>query len=410
MSGEDHIADLEEFLRSFVRPLVAGGQLRVGPPIAPARVEQWETALNLVSGSEIAEEIAAERRKAAQLLVTRPAPIELEVDDLRLAVALHSALSLANPDVEGWSAGRARKRIVAASKRMVASVAPAVERRRLLTRHTLLASLARVERIDTRITWWTGSATFRGQPAPQRLLRWQTVRRVRQQRVPQSLDEVLTEDGRQLVAMVLRTSPLSALLGMSELAELLPFDWRGAEGVLRDDELARAVAYAWLGSLDPKAMDEAVARVTVAARAWTEAIGRLPADVLRAVTAFLVHLAALVAVGESQLVDLDGPSPFLTRVVQSGPPPLPSPGGGAPSKALQLPAGPPIASGGALFFLLPEIVAGVVPELGAPPGLVDDVRASRRWEAHRAQVRAQANADETRLNALAQSLRSALAS
>jgi hypothetical protein len=388
---------------------VSGGQLRVGPPIAPARVEDWETAVALVSGTEIADEIAEERKRIAQLLVTRAPVIELSADDIRLAVALHSALSLANPDVEGWTAGRARKRIVAAAKKLVGSVSPAHDRAKLVARHTLLASLTRVERIDTRITWWTGSALFRGQEPPARLLRWQTVRRVRTQRVPQSLDEVLSEDGRAVVAAVLRSSPLTALLGMSELAELLPFDWRGSEGVLRDDELARAVAYAWLGALDPKAMDDAVARVTVASRAWTEAIGRLPSDVLRAVTAFLVHLAALVAVGEAQMGDLDGPSAFLGRVIVHGPTLATASGQGRPAAGPQLPAGPPIAQGGALFFLLPELVAGVVPELGTPPGLVDDARASRRWEAHRAQVRAQANADEQRLASLAQSLRTALA-
>ena len=120
--------------------------------------------------------------------------------------------------------------------------------------------------------------------------------RVRQQRVSQALDDA-DDEGRCWRGGV-RTSPLTALLQVAELSPVLALDWRGAEGVLRDQELARAVAYEWLGDHSGEAT---VRRLTLASRAWVEAIGRVPGDVLRTVTAFLVHLGALIAVGESSM-------------------------------------------------------------------------------------------------------------
>jgi hypothetical protein len=400
---------LEVFLKSFLAPLVAGGELVIGPPFRPSDLERWELELGVLGDSDETDRIAAARARVARLILPRAERIELSVDDLRLAVVLHAAMALAHPEVAGWSFSRARKRIVSACRRMLGTVAPATDRATLVARHSLLARLAEVERIDTRVAWWTGSATFRGQAPPPRLLRWQAVRRVRQQRVPQALDEVLTDDGRMLVAGVLRTSPLTALLRAAELAPLLALDWRGAEGVLRDQELARAVAYEWLGD---HGGDATVRRLTLAARAWAEAIGRVPSDVLKTVTAFLVHLGGLVALGESGMTELDGPSALVAKVVAAEAPvsvglreaTTPTPSG--PSK--QLPPAPPIASGGALFFLVPTLVGEVAPALAMPPGLADDAKSARRWAAHRAQVKEQGGIDEGRLASLQASLRAAL--
>jgi hypothetical protein len=122
----------------------------------------------------------------------------------------------------------------------------------------------------------------------------------------------------------------------------------------------------------------------------------LTSDDLRAATAFLGHVAALVALVEaSGPADLDLPSPLVAAALgakRAGD--STSPRDGDPTLGLRL------------FFAVPDAAARVDPALGRPPGLEDDRRLARRWAAHRAQVRAAVG--EERLAQLARRLAVAL--
>src|SRR5262249_47339062 len=112
---------------------------------------------------------------------------------------------------------------------------------------------------------------------------------------------------------------------------------------------------------------------------------------LRAATAFLVHVAALVALVEAaSAADLDAPSPLV----------------GAALGAKRAGEGTDPALGLRLFFAVPDAAARVDPALGRPPGLDDDRRLARRWAVHRAQVRSALG--EERLAQLARRLAVAL--
>ena len=108
-------------------------------------------------------------------------------------------------------------------------------------------------------------------------------------------DELLAvPDTAPIVATLLRRTPLTQLLDNHPGAP--PLHWEDAVFVLRDAELARAVAYRLVPPDAPPR--DAVAGPARLAAAFEQMLERAPdeADV-RAVAAFLVHLNALFCIG-----------------------------------------------------------------------------------------------------------------
>ncbi|MCL4228816.1 MAG: hypothetical protein KJZ91_30475 [Myxococcales bacterium] len=350
------------FLERFVLPLVAGGEVHVGRPLTSADLARFEADLGhatvpLVAVDEARTEVVAE-------LVARPPALVLEGDDLALAAGLHDALVLAHPDADGaLVTDGMRRRIAGAALRMV-SVPLTRDRTRVLARHALLHNLLDLGRNDVTVTWWTGRARFLGQAAPARLTAWKGVRRVREEVARAGFDELLASpEVAPVVAALVRRTPLTLLLTASPVAP--PLHWEDAVFLVRDAELARAVAYAAIRPEDPRAQVAVPARL---AAAFEQMLERTPpaADV-RAVAAFLVHLAGLLAMAEAHLTSPSARSPLLSAVLAGGP------GAGR-------------ARGLATFLALPAALARVAPALATPPGLVAEPAWQRRWQAFATQV------------------------
>ncbi|HEU4731435.1 MAG TPA: hypothetical protein VFT22_26255, partial [Kofleriaceae bacterium] len=83
---------VREFLTRFVRPLVAGGEVHIGPPIPVDDVERWEGELSDASVELVSVDEA--RHAVVSTLVCRPPAFVLEADELFLAAGLHNALFL----------------------------------------------------------------------------------------------------------------------------------------------------------------------------------------------------------------------------------------------------------------------------------------------------------------------------
>ena len=400
--------ELEDLLGRFVLPLVAGGDVRVGEPVSPEALARWEVELGTAGPLLVAIDEA--RAAAASLLVVRPPAMAFGETELRLAVALHAALVLAHPATGGFFSRKGRRELTAFAAGLAQSIAPPDGAAELLSRHTLLSRLFELSRVDTRLRWWTGKAEFRGVEPPHRLMRWRKLRRVKEETSELGLSEVLAgEETRPVVAVLLTASPLTDLLSLDGTGRRWPpFRWGAQLETLRHAELARAVAYRWLGELGRGAADGAprLRAAAAASAAWEQTLATplellpraraiatgdapvrmapllslpprpappLSSSDVRAVTAFLVYLNALCAVAESKNNELDAPSPLV----------------GASLSARRSPElAQPEATGLRLFFCVPDVAARCDPELAAPPGLAGDARVARRWAAHRAQVRA----------------------
>jgi hypothetical protein len=404
------LTDLDAFLRRFVLPLVAGGEVHVGTPIAPDTVTRWEAELGSAAEALVAVDDA--RAAALAALVVRPPPLAFDGDDLRLTVALYSALVLSHPRSDGWLKRRGRRELASYARDLAAAEPPA-DRAGLLGRHALLGRVFELTRRDTIVRWWTGKAEFRGEPPPQRLLRWRRVRRVKEEATDVPVGEVIAgDDGRATIAALVRGSPLTDLLTLPLAARRHPpFRWGAQIAALRDPELARAVSYTWLADLfrdDPEARSgqwRTLRAPAAAAIAWEQTLATpleimprprlkepdapggprlvqllvparaappLSAADVRAATAFLVHLNALAALAEVGLPDPDAPSPLVASSLLA-------------KRGVEI--GAADASGARLFFCVPDVAARCEPALAVPPGLAAEPRLARRWAAHRTQVR-----------------------
>lgn len=354
---------VEPFLDDFVLPLVRGGQAHVGRPISPEELREFDDQLPHVSDRVVAIDEARERLLVD--ITVAPPPLVFDRDELQLAAAVHNLFFTAHPRAEALGVTSGWIQRVLDTARAFASRPKSQQRRRVLARHALLHNLFRVRRTDVVVSWWTGSATFRGQPPPTRLTAWKSVRRVREDRRSVYFDDLLgTVEASPVIASLLRRSPLTHALSRAKSAP--PLQWEDASFLLRDAEIARALAYEALSPAEPRAQVAAPSRY---ASAFEQMLERSPdeADV-RAVAAFLVHLSALLAHSEVKTRADSPKSPLLSAVL-------------APERAGQRPRGL------AVFFALPIVLAEVAPELAEPPGIRDDPRLGRRWEEHAAQVK-----------------------
>lgn len=352
--------DLTSFLDRFVRPLCAGGELHVGRPLTAGDVQRFED--DLPHASLAADAVDDARADVLAVLIARPPPMILGGDELALAAAVHDALVLAHPDADGTLVTDRMRKKIAATALLLASQPPSRDRARVLARHALLHNLFDLGRDDLLVSWWTGHARFLGQKAPARLTAWRDVRRVREETSRAGFDELLASpEVAPVTAALVRRTPLTQLLSSHPAAP--PLHWEDAAFLLRDAELARAIAYHVIGG-EPRLELTGPSRLAAAFEPMLERTPP-PADV-RVVAAFLVHLAGLVAMAESLVSEPAARSPVLTAVL----------GGGAGQRPRGL----------VTFCALPDALALCAPALARPPGLDADPAWLRRWQAHRAQV------------------------
>lgn len=351
-----------EFLERFVRPLVNGGELHVAAPIAHEDLDRWSGELDHATPELIAVEDA--RTAALSTVVCRPPALVLDDDELSLAAGLHNALFLVHPRADTWSVTDGQRRRIIETALAMVSRPLTRDRTRVMARHALLHNLFRVTRNDITVTWWTGRARFHGQKPPARLTTWRSLRRVREEVTVVDFDDLLAvPDTAPVIATLLRRTPLTQLLDSHPGAP--PLHWEDAVFLLRDAELARAIAYRLIPDASPRDQVAGPARL---AAAFEQMLERAPdpAD-LRAVTAFLVHLNALFCLGEIALREPGAKSPLLSTVLST-------------DTAGQRPRGL------ATLFALPAAVGAVDKLLEQPPG-VDAIPAlARRWLVHRAQT------------------------
>jgi len=367
------------FLDKFVRPLVAGGELHIGAPIPTPDVDRWESELPHASVELVAVDDA--RTSVLSTLVVRPPALVLERDDLALAAGLHNALFLVHPRAERWSVSdRQRRRIIDNALSLVSQPLTR-SRTRVMARHALLHNLFHLKRNDIVVSWWTGRARFQGQKPSARLTAWPSVRRVREDITVVDFDELLAvPDTAPIVATLLRRTPLTQLLDSHPGAP--PLHWEDAVFLLRDAELARAIAYRLVPDVQPREQVVGPARL---AAAFEQMLERAPEEAdVRAVTAFLVHLSALYALGEIHLREINAKSPLISTVL-------------AAEAAGQRPRGL------TTLFALPGALATVDPRLATPPGIESIPALAARWRIHRAQT-AELLSDAV-IDALAQRLR-----
>jgi hypothetical protein len=177
--ADDLAARFDELVTAVLGPLVLGGRVDPVRPLGP------RLGLAIGEGRKIADADLRSRLDVARVRVARLlAPVDTVPDiapeDVALVAAFNDLLQVSNLELSGPFTRSRHARLLETSLELVRAVPPPRTIVEALSRHTVTSRALEVIRTDTTVSWWTGSASFRGQPAPGRLLKWRDLRRVRE--------------------------------------------------------------------------------------------------------------------------------------------------------------------------------------------------------------------------------------
>ena len=231
---------MRRFVSGFLLPLVRGGALRVGRPLGPAALARLGVDA-LAFEPEAALALGESRRALAARLVAPAEPPPLDESTLRLGAALHDLLALGHPGLAGPGSGLRQRRVAEVALEL-ASMGPPASAREAANRHSLLARLADIVRVDRTVHFWLGRQVFVGRTPPWRVTAMPALRRVRVDRTDRSwLREIgVPAVARRAFLSLNEASPLGEALDPLRLDP--PVAWGRILPVLRFPVLARVVA------------------------------------------------------------------------------------------------------------------------------------------------------------------------
>jgi hypothetical protein len=205
-------------IADFLLPLVRGGALHVGRPLGPAAIGRVlevarRTAPPPPGGADPVRALARARADVVARYLPAAAPPPLDETTVRLGAALHDLLALAHPDLAGPGLARRQERIATAA-RALAAVGPPRTAAEAVARHSLLARVGEIVRVDRTVRFWLGRQTFVGRTPPPRITALPALRRVRVEQASRSwLREIgIPAPGRAAFLELNAASPLGEAL------------------------------------------------------------------------------------------------------------------------------------------------------------------------------------------------------
>jgi hypothetical protein len=231
---------MRRFVSEFLLPVVRGGAAHVGRPLGLDAVMRLMQQAAATGEADALDALAAARAAAASRVAIVSAPPPFDETTARLGAALHDLLALGHPDLGGGRSRRA-ERVAAAALELAAVGAPASAREGV-NRHSLLARLPEIVRVDRTVHYWLGRQTYVGRRPPPRVTSMPKLRRVRVEETSRSwLREIgIPVIGRQAFLALNVASPLGEALDPLRLDP--PVAWGRILPVLRFPTLARVVA------------------------------------------------------------------------------------------------------------------------------------------------------------------------
>jgi len=233
------------FVSRFLLPLVAGGRIAIERPLSRRTVEALARAAGPSGDPAEAEATArlsaARHERLASLVGRAPVPL-LDEPTWRIGGAVHNLLALTHPAIAGGVGADARLMRVAAEAVDLAALGPPTTLASVLERHSLLARLPEVVRVDSTVHYWLGHKTFVGRSPPGRILALPSVRGVRVETARRSwLREVgVPAEARPAFLALIQASPLGEALDPLRLDP--PPSWSRLLSVLRFPAIARLAA------------------------------------------------------------------------------------------------------------------------------------------------------------------------
>ncbi|HEX2656948.1 MAG TPA: hypothetical protein VHU40_01695 [Polyangia bacterium] len=230
------------FVSRFLLPLVRGGQLAIDRPLSRRGVEAL--ARTDGDGPERAAiaSLAAARQGALTALVPAPPLPRLDEATWRLGGAVHNLLALAHPTIARGVGADARLERIAAEATALAALGSPRTLVETLERHSLVARLGEIVRLDRSVRYWLGRQTFIGRAPPSRVLALPRIRAVKVETARRAWlrDIGVPATARPAFLALTEASPLAEALDPLRLDP--PPAWGRLLSVLKFPALSRLVA------------------------------------------------------------------------------------------------------------------------------------------------------------------------
>jgi hypothetical protein len=245
-------------------PLVLGGPIRPGHAIG-VRLAFAIGDLRPLVEERLLSQVEEARIRRARMLAPVDALPGPRTTDWAIAAALHDILQSVNPGFDRPLRREAAVRILESAALILSRVAEPATVREALSRHTWFARTLDIARADTRVSWWTGSSTFRGVDPPARLQLWTDWRRVKVVRTRHPVLEVdsLAVDRSRLKEVVGQLLGRSPLTDLGTCARVEPrFSWQSGALALVGSRGGRRLASRALDRMATSDVDAALGRAT----------------------------------------------------------------------------------------------------------------------------------------------------
>lgn len=183
--AEDLSERFEELVTKVLGPLVLGGRVDPVRPFGP-RLGLAIGEGRKINDSDLRSRLDVARVRVARLLAPVDTVSDLTPEEIAMVASLNDLLQVSNLDLSGPFTRSRHAKLLESATQLARAIPGPRTIAEAISRHTVVARALEAIRTDTTVSWWTGSASFRGKPAPGRLLAWRELRRVRedQRQVP----------------------------------------------------------------------------------------------------------------------------------------------------------------------------------------------------------------------------------
>ncbi|MEJ7728049.1 MAG: hypothetical protein WKG00_02430 [Polyangiaceae bacterium] len=261
---------------SPVKPMGARLALAIGPFVLP--------------DGDLRSQIDVARVRRARRLAPVDTLPDVSASEWALVAALNDLVQVSNHELASGLTRKRHQRLLDSVRSLCAEVPAPRDLGEALARHATFAAALDLTRTDTTVRWWTGQATFRGQPPAGRLLRWRELRRVRVEEQPvrlvdmcEGIAAISAGSFEEVLGSWLTRSPLTDLASLTRTRP--QFGWSASTLSLLATVPGRSFAWRAIAPLPAVQVQEALRRATAEvpaafapARALAEAFEREVAE------------------------------------------------------------------------------------------------------------------------------------
>lgn len=269
----------ERLFSDFLAPVVVGGKVSPGRPIGGKTALLFEAERPLAD-PELFSHVALARVRIARKIAPVDRYLALTHAEWVLSAVLHDVVQSTHPGFDQAFRRSLPNRLLDMAGLTLDRVPDVASVGDALSRHSLFSRLFAITRRDLKLSWWTGSALFRGEDPPARLKAWPEFRKVHEDVTPRPLMDLpaggSAVDAYRFMAIVerfLQKTPLTNLATITRSEPAFRFD-DGLLGLLATRG-GRTLALRILRGMPKDAVDVVLGRATGAlfqARAFRAAL------------------------------------------------------------------------------------------------------------------------------------------